>query len=185
MLKTFFLALILGFSFFTSAKVVEGITVPDSIELKGKKLLLNGVGLRRATFLNVKVYVGALYLNQKFREEKAILDSPYPKYITMTFLRDADGESLREEWKKAFSDAVPNKLREKHAETINDFYNLMGDIKKKQRILLTFLKNGVEVSFNGKKSKLLGNEEFSRALLSVWFINPQDKKLKKELLGID
>lgn len=185
MFKTFFLAFTLGLSFISSAKVVEGITVPDSIKIKESNLLLNGAGIRRATFLNVKVYVGALYLSKKVSNVEAVLNAPYPKYLSMTFLRDADGESLLEEWQKGFSVAVPEKQRVDLKDSIQKFYKLMGDIKKKQQILLSFFKNGVVVSVNGKVSEKIGNEDFSKALLSIWFINARDKSLKEELLGRD
>src|SRR5262245_6919743 len=38
------------------------VKVPDSVKTGGADLVLNGLGIRKATFLEVKVYVAALYL---------------------------------------------------------------------------------------------------------------------------
>ena len=42
-----------------------GVKVPDSVKAGGTDLVLNGLGIRKATFLKVKVYVAGLYLPQK------------------------------------------------------------------------------------------------------------------------
>ena len=61
-----------------SALEISGVKVPDSIQVDGKPLVLNGAGLRTRSFLKVKVYVGALYLTQRSTDAAAIvaLDAP-------------------------------------------------------------------------------------------------------------
>ena len=44
-----------------AAKEVEGVAIPDQTTVAGKTLALNGAGLRTATILNVRVWVGAFY----------------------------------------------------------------------------------------------------------------------------
>jgi hypothetical protein len=41
------------------------VNVPDSAKAGAADLVLNGLGIRKATFLNVKVYVAGLYLSEK------------------------------------------------------------------------------------------------------------------------
>ena len=50
-LFVFLLSLNLG------AAEFAGVTIPDTKKVHGKDLVLNGIGMRRATFLNVKVYM--------------------------------------------------------------------------------------------------------------------------------
>jgi hypothetical protein len=59
----------------------------------------------------------------------------------------------------------------------------MVDIKKGQSILITFQKEGVEVTVAGTKKPLIKDSNFSRALLSIWFLNARDEELRDELMG--
>ena len=59
------------------AATLAGVTLPDSTQVAGKTLVLNGVGLR--TKFVVKVYVAGLYLEQKSSDPNAILKSDSPK----------------------------------------------------------------------------------------------------------
>lgn len=49
----------------TLAKEVAGVTLPETITLGSKPLVLNGAGIRSKFF--IKVYVGALYLPARAR----------------------------------------------------------------------------------------------------------------------
>jgi hypothetical protein len=51
------------------------VKVPDSAKAGGTDLVLNGLGIRKATFLNVKVYVAGLYLPQKSGEAGKIISA--------------------------------------------------------------------------------------------------------------
>lgn len=166
-----------------SAEKAE-VKVPDTMNLAGKNLVLNGMGIRRATWLNIKVYVGSLYVSEKSKDPNVIIDQPNPKHISMTFVRDVDKDSLIGGWTEGFEAAVKEPLRSKLMPYLKEFNSRMGDIKKKQRILINFLDDGVELTFNGKTDSKIGTKEFSKALLSIWFVNARDKDLRDEMLGI-
>ncbi|MCF8058612.1 MAG: chalcone isomerase family protein [Bacteriovoracaceae bacterium] len=182
MKKTILIAsLILSNLTFSAEK--GGVTVPDKMKLNESELVLNGVGIRRATFLNIKVYIGSLYTPQKSTDTATILNMPFPKHISMNFVRDVDKEDLQGAWKEGFEAAVPEAERKAMMVHLEAFNKTMGDIKKNQAILINFLNNGVEVSFNGTKHPLIGDANFSKALLSIWFVNARDEELRDEMLG--
>jgi hypothetical protein len=160
-----------------------GVSIPDTMKIKGSDLLLNGIGVRRATFLRIKVYVGGLYLLKKTNKTEEILSQPYPKFISMNFIRDVDKEDLQKAWLEGLEAAVQKNKRAPLMKAFNEFNSRMVDIKKGQSILLTFTKEGIETSIAGNKKPLISNSEFSRALLSVWFINARDEELRDELMG--
>lgn len=179
-----FLILIMALNFspiFGAEKA--GVKVADTFNLEGKDLVLNGVGIRRATFLNIKVYVGGLYLQKKSKDVQEVLQMPMPKYISMQFVRDVEKESLTDAWTEGFEAAVPEAKRKDMTEYLKTFNEHMGNIEKGQAILVSFLEKGVIVSFNGKKSPIIGNADFSKALFSIWFVNARDEELRDELLG--
>lgn len=167
----------------TFAAEKAGVKVPDTMELQGKKLILNGMGIRRATWLNIKVYVGSLYVQKKSQDPSNILDQPYPKHVNMTFVRDVDKDSVIGAWNEGFEAAVKEPLKTKLMPYLKEFNSRMTEIRKKETILINFLEDGVEVEVKGKKGKKVGNQTFSKALLSIWFINARDKDLRDEMLG--
>jgi len=46
------------------AATLAGVELPGTETVDGTKLVLNGMGLREATVLRVKAYVGGLYLEK-------------------------------------------------------------------------------------------------------------------------
>jgi hypothetical protein len=44
--------------------VRAGVTLPDQAMVEARTLVLNGMGLRKATWLRVKVHVAGLYLEE-------------------------------------------------------------------------------------------------------------------------
>ena len=44
------------------ARECKGVQFPEQLHVVGNDLSLNGLGMRKATFLKVNVYVGALYV---------------------------------------------------------------------------------------------------------------------------
>ncbi|MBK24221.1 MAG: hypothetical protein CME70_09500 [Halobacteriovorax sp.] len=165
-----------------NAATLDKVTMPDSVNVKGKDLVLNGLGTRKATWLRVKVYVGGLYLEKKSKDPQTILNSNGVKYIRMHFVRDVKGEKLINGWNEAFASAV--KDRSKIQKRIDELNALMGDVKKNQEIVLTFTDKDVHIEFANSKSGTIKGGDFSKALLSVWFINAKDEGLRDGLLGL-
>lgn len=181
MLKSLLLSFFLMTSVFAGEKY--GVKMPETMKVLGKDLLLNGMGTRKATWLRVKVYVGGLYVTTKSQDAKSILDQPNPKFIDMSFVRDVEGHKLQGGWSDAWKAAVPAADRNELKAHFDKFNATMGDIQKHQKVLITFTDKGVKVVFNGQDKGMIGNKKFSRALLSVWFINAADEGLRDGLLG--
>ena len=101
-------AQLLAFVMFVSASVVLGapgfgaecldVKVPDSVKAGGNDLVLNGLGIRKATFLNVKVYVAGLYLPQKSGDAGKIIGANQPWQLVLRFVRDVDASDIRDAW---------------------------------------------------------------------------------------
>ncbi len=181
-MKQIVFILLMAFNSNVFAAKKAGISIPDKVTIDGKELQLNGIGVRRATFLRIKVYVGGLYLEKKTQKVEEILSSSYPKYIPMHFMRDVDKEDLQEAWLEGLKAAVKEADRKEIMKSFNEFNSNMADIKKGQSILITLKKDGVQMSFAGKKT-FIKNQKLSRAILSIWFINAKDEQLRDEFMG--
>ena len=168
----------------TFALTVEGLDIPATHTIEKTKLSLNGVGIRKATWFKVKVYVGSLYISKKTSNVEEILGSPYPKFLKMDFVRNVDKEKLTKGWSDGFTAALSPKDLKNFNKEIMTFNSFMRDIKKGQHIRIQFLKSGVNISFNNSSYVLINNPNFARALLSIWFIKPRDEGLAKGLKGL-
>lgn len=60
-----FLSLMFAFANPAAAGTKAGVTMRDTVTVANKQLVLNGMGLREATFLNIDVYVAGLYVDRK------------------------------------------------------------------------------------------------------------------------
>ena len=73
-------------------------------------LVLNGLGIRKATFLKVKVYVAGLYLTQKSADPAQILSANAPWQLSLHFVRDVDARDMREAFDEGFKKSAGDKL---------------------------------------------------------------------------
>jgi hypothetical protein len=157
------------------------ISFPRHLQVSGSDLTLNGLGVRKATFLKVNVYVAALYVAQPSRDAKTIIESDKPQQLTLQFVRNVGVDDLRKAFVEGFEREPSAALKERVAR-LNGW---MSDMKTGQR--LSFVRvphSGVQVSVNGVQKGLIEGDDFSRALISIWMgATPPNPELKSGLLG--
>lgn len=166
------------------AKSCEGVTFADQAQADGATLKLNGLGLRKATFLKVKVYVGALYLPQASKDADAILKAHAPKRLELHFVRDVGGDDLSKGWDEGFENNAGSELA-KLKPRIDAFKAMMTDVKKGDTLSLQHKPGtGVEVAVKGAAKGTIKGDDFARALFAIWLgRNPPNEALKAGLLG--
>lgn len=174
---------LLAFSFQLSAASLDGLNFADTLNVEGKALVLNGIGIRKATFLKIKVYYGGLYLEQKAKEPAAFLNSSAPKQIVMQFVREVDAKKLRDAFNEGMEAAHKN--HESYKAQMDKFNSFVVDVVKGDQFVITFTQDGVVLSAKGKVSEKIVGADFSKALLSIWFINARDEGLRSGLLGLN
>lgn len=166
-----------------AAEEVEGIALPERVTVAGEPLVLNGAGVRRYFFF--KVYVGALYLEERLATPRAVIERPVAKCLRLYFLRDVDAEDITEEL-----------LRGVRANTGElDFARLRGrierlraaipDLRAGDRVQLAFLRSArTKAWINGALVADVGGRDFQTAVLLFWLgDHPVDARLKRALLG--
>lgn len=164
------------------AATYEGVTVPDTVTVGGKSLVLNGMGLRTKFFF--RIYVGALYLPQKAASMNAVLDQTGPDRILMHMIYAVDKSQFVDAWSEGFKDNNPQMSAGLKAD-VDKFIVFFGNSKKNDVITLDYLPGqGTQVSWNGAVKGTIPGEDFHQALLRV-FIGPKPptEALKKGLLG--
>ena len=160
----------------------DDVEFPDSVSIDGRELVLNGLGLRKATFLNVKVYVAGLYLPQKSTDAGQILGADQDWQLALRFVRDVDA-SMREAFEEGFekTGADPAPLRER----VDALTGMLIDFEEGQTVGFTNdPANGVEVAVDGTAKGTVEGADFAAALLAIWLgPEPPNKGLKSGLLG--
>ena len=179
------LALVIFVSFSAlalNAASLAGVTLPDSQQVAGKSLVLNGLGLR--TKMMVKVYVAGLYLEQKSSDPNAIMKSDAPWRIVMHFIYHPSKSQMADAFNDGFKDNAPDAVKTMKAD-IDKLNGVLEDLKAGDEMVFTFVPGtGTNLTINGKDKLTIAGQPFAQALLSVWLgPKPPTADLKKGMLG--
>lgn len=168
------------------AAEVAGIRLEDKLRIGNSDLLLNGAGLRSKLF--IKVYVGALYVNEKSSVPAGILDSTAPRRMVLRLLRDLGADALHEALEEGLvNNHSPAELAaiKPQSEQLAAIMKGIGKVREGDTVAIDFAADGISVSLNGEGRGKVAGPAIARALLKVWLGDkPVDGSLKKALLGI-
>ena len=168
------------------ARECHGVQFPEQLHVIGNDLSLNGLGMRKATFLKVNVYVGALYVPHPQTDPLPLLNDPnMPYQLILHFVRNVGVGDLRGAWTEGFEKAAKDQMPTLAArvETLNGW---MSNMETGQRLTFTRMPAGagIQVDVNGTQKGVIPGNDFGRALLSIWLgPNPPNPELKSGLLG--
>lgn len=170
-------------AFPAAAGQLAGVTLPDSVDVAGKTLVLNGMGLReKFTF---DVYVGGLYVEKKSGNGEEIAASDTMKRMDMTFVRSVGKDKIVEGWTEGFHKNTPAKDVEALQGKIGEFNGAMADMSKGDVISITYVPGkGTTVKVKGKETGPIAGADFAKAVFSIWLgANPPTTALRDGLLG--
>ena len=164
------------------AASLAGVTLPDTQQVVGTTLVLNGLGLR--TKLMVKVYVAGLYLEQKSSDPGAIIKADAPKRIVMQFLHSASKSQMADAFDESFKDNA-GEAEKTMKPDIDQLLGALGPVKVGDQMVLTYVPGtGTTLAINGREKLNIANPAFGPVLFSVWLgPKPQNADLKKGMLG--
>lgn len=171
---------LLPLSTFAAEKL--GFSFPDTLTVRGKKLVLNGIGVREATVFKVDVYAAGLYLENKSQEAEKILESKQVKRIELRFVRDVAAKKLRKAWQEAFAKNCQSDC-EAYQEGLTQLNSHMSDTKEKDTMAFNFGVADVGVWVGGKRKGTIKGKTFTHLLLKAWLGKPPNRGLKEGMLG--
>lgn len=170
-----------------SAAELNNVTMDESVEVSGEKLLLNGMGLRKVTRFGIpiKVYVAGLYLKEKSSDSDAIINSDSVKHLVMEFVRPVDRKSLITSYREAYEKNCQVDCDKK--DLFTQFKNLVVSVRKKNRVIFTFEKDKMTMESTGPNAKkgTLDSASLSKNVLAI-FINkksPPTEEFRTAVLG--
>jgi len=167
-----------------SAETIGGATIPDTLTAGNIPLVLNGVGLRKKFFM--KIYAGALYLEEKSSDAQKIISAEAPMAIRMHFIHDGvPSRKLIETWNEGFEKSTGGNTAPIAAE-IEKFNACFTEEARTGDVYDIIYSPGQGIRVY-KKNQLRGaiqGAAFKKALFTIWLGgNPADKDLKEGMLG--
>jgi hypothetical protein len=169
-----------------AAAVCRGVTFPETIEVQGAPLVLNGLGIRKATFLKINVYVAALYLPRGLPPDaRAIIASPGPMQLVLHFVRGVGARDIRNAFEEGFAaqggGRVPVALASRAA-LLNSW---MQDMHSGEAMTIVRIPGrGIDLDLDGRAVGVIPGEDFAQALFAIWLGgHPPNPELKSGLLG--
>ena len=169
------------FALLLLAATKAGVTLPDTINVEGKTLVLNGLGVREATALNIDVYVAGLYLEHKSKDSSAIIDAQESKRLVLRFVRSVDQEDLVDAWTEGFEKNGGEKL----SGQLKQLNSWMTEVHEGESLMLTYVPGkGVTVAVNAKTKGTIEGADFAKVMWSIFLgPKPPNAGLKSGLLG--
>jgi hypothetical protein len=176
--STFVLAAALSLS----GASLSGVTLPETTDVGGRTLVLNGMGLRSRMMF--KVYVGGLYLPQKSGDAGAIILADGPKRMVLHFLRSVSRDQMVEAYTEAFAANAPDAQKTLKAE-IDKLMAAFEPMNEGEQMTFTYLPGtGTTLAIRGKDKVTIQGLPFAKAMFSAWLgPKPPSADLKKGLLG--
>lgn len=168
------------------ALTIKGVELPDDVAVGGKKLVLNGAGVRKKFFFSI--YACGLYLPHPASDPAKIIKLDVPKQIIMAMIHSkVSKEKIVKAWNDGFFKNSQEKLDQlkDRIDTFNAIFNR--DLVEGDRIVMSYLPDqGTVVKFNDELHPPIPGKDFYDALLAIWLgDNPADSDLKEALLGKD
>jgi len=170
----------------------EGQDFPDTLQLGGSTLVLNGTGKRQVAIY--PLYLAALYLPQKAAAPDAIYAEAGPKRLEMRIVIPLVKDVSTQEFVKAISKGVNRNSTEAEKAAVADRvkqFNAaiaeVGRVKKGDLLHIDYLpaQGGTVLSVNGKVwGKPVEGQDFYTAFLKVFLGDSNsDARLRAGLLG--
>lgn len=175
-------ALTMALALSATAAEKGDVKMPDTIEVAGQKLDLNGMGIREATIFAIDVYVAGLYVPKKSSDPQTLMTSDVPKKLVLSFVRDIDADDITDAFTESFEKNKFGPAVQKQLARLNGW---MTDMKDGQSMSFTYVPGeGLTVEVLGKTKGVIEGKDFQARFLSIWLgENPPNRGLKKGLLG--
>ena len=169
-----------------SAIEIEGVAIPETTSVADSKttLVLNGAGLREKFFIDI--YIGALYLQAKTPDARAILSDDGPASVHMHFLySEISKKKITDGWIDGLDANLSNSELQAIQPQLDAFNKLFTVLKEGDVLRIDYSPaKGTEVRINGEWRGAVAGNGFFRALLKIWIgQKPISKSLKQDMLG--
>ncbi len=165
------------------AAELDGLQLPDALQVDGKTLHLNGYGLRTYTLLRIHIYVAGLYLEHPSSDAAEIIRSPATKLMIIRFEHNVNADQARQAWRDGFENNC-EALCQLDPQDVERFLAAVPSMKAGDDYTLLFTRSGATVTVGGRKVGTISSPQFAEAMLATFLgPRPPSQTLKQGLLG--
>jgi hypothetical protein len=159
-----------------------GVSHADTAKVNGKSLVLNGMGIREATALNINVYVAGLYMPSLTQDASKVINDDVEKKLVLHFVRDVSTDEIAGAWREGMQ---KNGGLPEYKADLDKVLSWMEPHVVGERMSFTYVPGkGVEFAIKGNKVKgTIAGKGFMKAFFKIWFGDPPNQGLKDGLLG--
>jgi len=153
----------------TDSSTGKSFPAKVSFDFEGEQYNLSGTGVSTRKKFFVKVYSVASYIEDPDSVKGGdvfdnILNSKGAKQLSFQWVRNVPQNKVRQGYRDALGKHTSN------AAHIVEFTDFFGDVKSGDKHTIRWLPGGtITVSINGEEKGKMQNEEFAKAVWSVWF----------------
>jgi hypothetical protein len=161
---------------------LDGVQVPDTVQVGGKALHLNGYGVRTYSIFGVHIYAASLYLEHLSTDPSEIIQSPETKLLTVRFEHAVSADQSRNAWRTALENncVAPCHLDPRDVER---FLSQVPAMTAGEYFYLLFTQGRATVSANGHQIGTIPRRQFANAVLATFLgPHPASPTLRQELL---
>jgi hypothetical protein len=163
---------------------LAGVSMPHRVQVADRPLVLNGMGLRDATFLKIDVYVVGLYVEHPSSNPARLLAANDAKRLVLRFVHDVGHKDIVEAWNTGFRNnaTVPVAQLQPQIAQQNAW---MPSFHVGDTLTFTYVPGaGVTVEVNGVRKGTIVGDDFARSLFSIWLgPKPPTGDVKRGLLS--
>ena len=168
--------------FVVHAAELDGVQLPDTLQVDGKSLHLNGFGLRTYSLLGIHINVAGLYLEHLSTDPEEIVRSPDTKLLTVRFERSVSADSARTAWREGLENncEAPCRL---DPEDVDRFLAMVPTMHAGDNYSILFTQHGAIVTVSGRQIGTISQPHFAEAMLATFLgPRPASLRLKQQLL---
>ena len=163
------------------AGTLAGVTLPDTAQVGGAPVVLNGMGLREKYFLDI--YVCGLYLPSKTADAKQAIEVDAPKRIVMRFIYS---KVTREQMVETFMEGFGDKATGAMKPSIDTLLAVVpAQVVSGDELTFEYVPGtGTTMSLKGKPLVTIPGSEFMKMVWGIYLgPKPPTEALKTGLLG--
>jgi hypothetical protein len=161
---------------------LDGVQIPNTVQVAGKTLHLNGYGVRTYSIFGVHIYAASLYLEHLSTNPNEIIRSPQTKLLTVRFEHAVSADQSRNAWRTALEN---NCLAPCHLDPqdLERFLSRVPAMMPGEYFYLLFTEGSATVSANGQPLGIISSRQFADVMLATFLgPRPASPTLRQELL---
>ena len=161
---------------------LAGVTLPDSVQLGGQAVRLNGLGLREKYFIDI--YVGGLYLKTPTHEAANAIAADEPKRVVMHFIyKKVSREQMLETFMEGFG-ATATGPEAGNVATMGTWVPAAGVARGDEMGFDYVPGTGTSMTLNGRTLGSIPGTAFMKMVFGIYLgARPPTAALKAGLLG--